>query len=70
MAAPYSSPTAAFRAWTFNQNLFLSPKSVCDLWIFMWMMAQLMSQVLLPPLRLKIRQIFINHINKIHSIRY
>lgn len=61
---------AVSNAWLSNRNKFMSPKSVCDLWISMWMMNQLIFQVPTRPLRLLIRQLFINEFNSIGVVRY
>lgn len=59
---------AAFRICAMQHYVFVSTNSVNDLWISMWMKVQAVSQTRLPPRRLLIRQIFINHINKVRRI--
>ena len=59
-----------FHAQHFSRQYFMSTKSVCDLWISMWMMGQHIFQAPTRPQRLLIRQLFINEFNLICRVRY
>lgn len=62
-------PTAAFRRPPAKQESRMSTKSVCDLWISMWMIGQPASQVPPPPQCLLFRHEFFIDIKLIGSVR-
>jgi hypothetical protein len=62
-------PTAAFRRQPSKRDIPMSTKSVCDLWISMWMMDQPASQVPSLPQCLLFRHELFIYINLMHGVR-